>query len=179
MLINRMALADAQTLAIRKLLSKAAYDSQVAPGPPLPKSHPSPSLIEKLYLECASLYTSARALVKTPGKARDADDVLPSLRHYLADEARYCSALAHKWAGVDGGESGGQKAGQAVAFLQWSKEELEELKGDSKGISIGGKDRKEWKGKVTDELTAVSVFLRSYKKLNDSVRAFHLFLTWV
>lgn len=61
-----MALADAQNLAIRKLLSKAAYESTLTPGPPLPKSHPAPALVAKLHLECAALYTSARSLAKTP-----------------------------------------------------------------------------------------------------------------
>lgn len=64
--VYRMALADAQNLAIRKLLSKAAYDNTLNPGPPLPKSHPSPALVAKLHLECAALYTSARSLAKTP-----------------------------------------------------------------------------------------------------------------
>lgn len=61
-----MVLADAQNLAIRKLLSKAAYESTLTPGPPLPKSHPAPALVAKLHLECAALYTSARSLAKTP-----------------------------------------------------------------------------------------------------------------
>lgn len=65
-----MALADAQTLAIRKLLSKAAFENTISPGPPLPKSHPSPSLAAKLHLDCASLYSSARSLAKTPGASR-------------------------------------------------------------------------------------------------------------
>ncbi|KAH8108008.1 hypothetical protein BXZ70DRAFT_903407 [Cristinia sonorae] len=68
--LSKLALADAQTLAIRKLLSRAAYDSTLSPGPPLPKSHPSPALAAKLHLECVSLYSSARALVKTPGASR-------------------------------------------------------------------------------------------------------------
>ena len=63
-----MSLADAQTLAIRKLLSKSAYDSTLSPGPPLPKSHPSPALLAKLYLECHALYSSAYALVSTVRK---------------------------------------------------------------------------------------------------------------
>ncbi len=65
-----MALADAQTLAVRKLLSKAAYESTLTPGPPLPRSHPSPALAAKLHLECAHCYSTARALVKTPGSSR-------------------------------------------------------------------------------------------------------------
>jgi hypothetical protein len=64
-----MTLADAQVLAARKLRTKAAVESAFRPGPPLPKSHPSPALIAKLHLEAASLYTSARALAKTPAAA--------------------------------------------------------------------------------------------------------------
>ncbi|KAI0075765.1 hypothetical protein K474DRAFT_1663868 [Panus rudis PR-1116 ss-1] len=68
--LSKMALADAQVLAVRKLLTRAAYDSTLTPGPPLPKSHPSPALAAKLHLECVSLYSSARALAKTPGASR-------------------------------------------------------------------------------------------------------------
>jgi hypothetical protein len=64
-----MTLADAQVLAARKLRTKAAVESAFRPGPPLPKSHPSPALIAKLHLEAASIYTSARALAKTPAAA--------------------------------------------------------------------------------------------------------------
>jgi len=159
----RMALAEAQTLAIRKLLSKSAYDSTVTPGPPLPKSHPPPGLVAKLHLECASLFASARSLVKTAsgpkhktrfkppfGKNKGANDdaneggsveeVSPQLKRYLADEAALHSALASKWLGVDCGESGGlDRAGQAVGYLQWAKKELEELKdGTKSGVSLPG-----------------------------------------
>ncbi|TFY76996.1 hypothetical protein EWM64_g7016 [Hericium alpestre] len=41
--LSKMSLASSQSLAIRKHLTKAAFDSTVSPGPPLPKSHPSPS----------------------------------------------------------------------------------------------------------------------------------------
>ena len=158
-----MALAEAQALAIRKLLSKSAYDSTVTPGPPLPKSHPPPGLVAKLHLECASLFTSARSLAKTAsgpkyktkfkpsfGKNKGTDDdaneesaveeVSPELKRYLADEAALHSALGSKWLGVDCGESGGiDRAGQAVGYLQWAKKELEELKdGTKSGVSLPG-----------------------------------------
>ena len=164
-----MALADAQNLAIRKLLSKAAFESTLTPGPPLPKSHPSPALVAKLHLECASLYSSARSLVKTPGASksssksklkmslgRDKDrnangddetgeEVAPELRRYLADEIALHAALARKWLGVDAGEHGGtSKGGIAVGFLVWAKKELEELKsGHSSGGIISGEREKE------------------------------------
>ncbi|KAJ7695968.1 hypothetical protein B0H17DRAFT_1054391 [Mycena rosella] len=138
--LAKSALADAQTLAIRKLLSKSAYDSNVAPGPPLPKSHPSPALLAKLHLECAALYSSARAL---------AGEITADLRRHLGDAAAFHGALARKWLGVDAGE--GDRGGDAVGFLVWARKELEELKG-----------RK-------SELESVSVFLKHYKKANDSL----------
>ncbi|KAJ7043911.1 BRO1 domain-containing protein [Mycena alexandri] len=164
--LAKSSLADAQTLAIRKLLSKSAYDSNVTPGPPLPKSHPSPALISKLHLECSSLYSSARTLAKTPssagkGKAKGSSsadgEVSADLRRYLNEETVFHDALARKWLGVDAGENGGSdRGGDAVAFLLWAKKELEELKGRKK-------DR------ISDELDSVNVFLRHYKKVNDSL----------
>ena len=175
-LFRRMSLADAQTLAIRKLLSKAAYDSNVTPGPPLPTSHPSPALIAKLHLECASLYSSARSLAKTPGSSKGPEgqeEVSTDLRKYLADEAAFHGALSRKWLGVDAGENGGRaKGGEAVEFLRWAKKDLEGLKDSSKGVSLG-KAEKEKKGqkkeKVLNELAKVTVFYKHYKKMNDSV----------
>ncbi|KAJ6557276.1 hypothetical protein DFH09DRAFT_1248226 [Mycena vulgaris] len=138
--LAKSALADAQTLAIRKLLSKSAYDSNVAPGPPLPKSHPSPALLAKLHLECATLYSSARAL---------AGEIAADLRRHLGDASALHAALARKWLGVDAGE--GDRGGDAVGFLVWARKELEDLKG-----------RKA-------ELEGVGVFLKHYKKVNDSL----------
>ncbi|KAG5221366.1 BRO1 domain-containing protein [Salix suchowensis] len=159
-----MSLADAQSLAIRKLLSKSAYDSNIAPGPPLPESHPSPILLAKIHLECASLYSSALSLAKTsaPSKGKDTGDgdVRTDLQRYLSDETSFHNALARKWLGIDAGENGkGDKGGEAVGFLAWAKKDLEELKD-------GGKRRKE---KVADELQTVTVFWKHYKKVNDSL----------
>ncbi|KAG5653518.1 hypothetical protein H0H81_012591 [Sphagnurus paluster] len=177
----KMALADAQSLAIRKLLSKAAFESNITPGPPLPRSHPSPALIAKLHLDCASLYSSARALAKTTsGRKRPASapesnsEVSAELRRYLADQMTLHSALARKWLGVDAGEKGGtEKGGDAVGYLAWAKKELEELKDGTKGIHIargGDKDVKDrLKERVTDELESVNLFFKYYKKTNDSV----------
>lgn len=183
-----MALADAQQLAIRKLLSKAVSDSTFTPGPPLPKSHPSPALIAKLYLECASLYASARALAKTPGASRptimhrnsdkdnhrhDSEEVAPELRHYLADAAQLCSALSHKWLGVDAGENGGSaRGGEAVAFLAWAKSELEDLKDGRHGVILDKEKREKkerMKERVTEELASATTFLKHYKKMNDTL----------
>ncbi|KAI0084890.1 hypothetical protein BDY19DRAFT_997290 [Irpex rosettiformis] len=202
--LSKLALGDAQNLAVRKLLTRAAFDSTVSPGPPLPKSHPPPALASKLHLECAALYSSGRALVKTPGASRSSishshssssnskfklpgkssgssgkddnvsDEVVPELRRYLADEISVHNALAHKWLGVDYGETH-DGAGTSVGFLMWSKKELEELKGggSSSGLNIGS-DREKMmrdarKARVHAELESVGVFLKGYKRMNDSM----------
>ncbi|KAI0675398.1 hypothetical protein C8Q78DRAFT_1012205 [Trametes maxima] len=196
--LSKLALADAQNLAIRKLLSKAAFESTLTPGPPLPKSHPSPALVAKLHLECASLYSSARSLVKTPGASRSAsksklklsfgkdksgggaqdetgEEVAPELRRYLADEAALHGALARKWLGVDAGEHGGtSKGGIAVGFLVWAKKELEELRsGSSSGSVMEGEREKDMrerrKARVQQELESTNTFLVGYKKMNDTL----------
>ncbi|KAJ7505496.1 BRO1 domain-containing protein [Mycena galericulata] len=164
--LAKSSLADAQTLAIRKLMSKSAYDSNVTPGPPLPKSHPSPALISKLHLECSSLYSSARTLAKTPssagkGKAKSGSsadgEVSTDLRRFLSEETAFHDAMARKWLGVDAGENGGtDRGGDAVGFLIWAKKELEDMKGRKT-------DR------ISDELDSVNVFLKHYKKVNDSL----------
>ena len=65
-----------------------------------------------------------------------------------------------------------EKGGEAVAFLQWAKKELEELKDGGKLINIGNADKEQeerWKNMVADELSAVNVFYKYYKKMNDTV----------
>jgi hypothetical protein len=192
----RMALAEAQTLALRKLLSKSVNDSALTPGPPLPKSHPSTALIAKLHLECASLYSSALSLANTPGasksklglkslgkdKEKDADsveEIVHELRRYLADEAAYHAAIGRKWLGVDAGENSGMdKAGTAVGFLVWAKKELEELKDGGKSrLGISSEREREVKDKrkktVLNELASVNAFLKHYRNVNDTVRLLH------
>jgi len=176
-----MAQADAETLAIRRLLSKSTYDSNVTPGPPLPASHRPPSLLVKMHIECASLYSSARTLAKTPGSTKGDSssssnkEVSADLRRYLGNQAALHSAMSHKWLGVDAGEKGGtEKGGEAVAFMQWAKKELEDLKDGGKKISLGTgaaeKDQEDkWKRTIQQELESVNLFYKYYKKMNDTV----------
>jgi hypothetical protein len=153
-----MTLADAQLLAIRKLLSKSTNDSALIPGPPLPKSHPSPILIAKLYLEASALFGTARGLVTTSTSSslkikRDEGQVSSSLRQYLTQMQTLASLLAHQWLGVDAGEQG--HLGEAVGFLLWAQEELQSIDAD-----YG--ERK----KIKKQLEA---FLAGYRKDNDSI----------
>lgn len=201
MMYDRMALADAQSLAIRKLLSKAAYESTFSPGPPLPKSHPSTVLIAKLHLDCAALYSSARTLAMAPSKSNLASGLKASfgstsksqsdsggisgvsadLLKYLERESKFHTAIAHKWFGVDAGETAKTgKGGEAVGFLKWAQQELEDLHTPrlSKGLGLGrdavrdrdqDSKRQDKKMRIEKELKSVKTFLEHYRKINDSV----------
>lgn len=160
-------MADAQTLAIRKHISKAVFDSNVYPGLPLSKSHPSPNFIAKLHLECRSLLISAKSLAKASGGS----DISTELRKYLTDETTFHAALAYKWLGVDAGENGGlSQAGYAVGFLGWAKRELEEMK-DSRLLHFGKGDKgQDRKTQILEEMESIKTFHTYYKKANDSVR---------
>lgn len=67
--LSKVCLAEAQALAIRKLVSPSvgkAVDT-VTPGPPLEKGHPSASLLAKLHLNVVEELESATGLLKTVG----------------------------------------------------------------------------------------------------------------
>ncbi|KAG9316761.1 hypothetical protein JVU11DRAFT_2823 [Chiua virens] len=190
--LAKMALADAQSLAIRKLLSKAAFESTLSPGPPLPKSHPSTALLAKLHLDCAALYSSARTLAMAPSKSSltsglkasfgstsksqndSGGEVSAELLKYLDKESKFHAAIAHKWLGVDAGEiSRTGKGGEAVGFLKWAQQELELHiprlpKGLAKDRDQDGK-RQDRKARIEKELKSVKLFLDHYRKINDSL----------
>ncbi|KAM0787598.1 hypothetical protein ACM66B_003666 [Microbotryomycetes sp. NB124-2] len=170
--------ADANLLAIRRLLSRAisVATSTTTPGPPLSSSHPSPSLLAKLHLHVYALYDEARALVKAASRNPDAQgEISPLLRRYLSDGRSLSQALGYKWLGVDCGENGsGDRAGDALGWLAMAKSELEQVQGKTTGLKslkIGkgkaaGKTRK---SKVSEELDSVAAFASAYKKVNDTV----------
>ncbi|CBQ69211.1 conserved hypothetical protein [Sporisorium reilianum SRZ2] len=65
--LSKVCLAEAQALAIRKLLSPSvgkAVDT-VTPGPPLERGHPSASLLAKLHLSVVEEMESAVGLLRT------------------------------------------------------------------------------------------------------------------
>lgn len=85
---------------MRKLLTKAAADLAIAPGPPLPKSHPSPALLAMLHLEAAALCSGALALLRIPGASR-ARLKSPAKSHTSSFKAKFGRS---KSSGVDKGE---------------------------------------------------------------------------
>jgi hypothetical protein len=161
-LYTRMTLADANAIAILKLLSP--YHPSITlqtTSLPLPKGHPPPGLLAKLNLHVASLYTGARSLLKSNGS-----DIDRSLLDYLKKESGLADIRGRKWLGVEAGEtSRGEKVGIALAWLEDAGKRLKELK-----LDAGGKDeRRERKGRLGMEEADITAFSKLYKQMNQTV----------
>lgn len=182
-------MADAEKLAIRRLLSKsvAVAEAVIRPGPPLPRGHPSPSLLSKLYLNVYGLYGSARSSAKSVGQSTSSklnilkrdkaqpeeaqDGISQDLRTYLSDGRTFSSALAYKWLGVDAGENAG-KIGESLAWLGLSKQALLQLQGQSKlsfAARKGKVERAKRKDRLVEELEDIEAYIKGYKHTNDTV----------
>ncbi|POY74819.1 hypothetical protein BMF94_2092 [Rhodotorula taiwanensis] len=189
--LAKMCLADANLLAIRRLLSRSlsVAHSTTTPGPPLPPGHPSPSLLAKLHLHVYTLYDEARTLVKTvssstasgprsnlTGAASSSGEIVLPLRRYLSDGRTLALALSYKWLGVDAGERASPPAtGDALGYLALAAQELDAL-GDKdkglkklKGFGKGREAGKGRKGKVQEERESTEAFRSAYEKVNDTV----------
>lgn len=169
---RRMCLADANLLAIRRLLSRSlsVAHSTTTPGPPLPPSHPSPSLLSKLHLQVYTHYDEARSLFKSHSSS--STEISPLIRRYLSDGRQLALALSYKWLGVDNGER--SETGEALGWLGLASKTLEELNDKDKGlnkfkIGKGKSAAKGRKGKVQEEIESVQAFAKAYKKVNDTV----------
>ncbi|CAD6570078.1 MAG: hypothetical protein CYPHOPRED_003733 [Cyphobasidiales sp. Tagirdzhanova-0007] len=194
--VSKLCLADAEKLAIRRLLSKSVAVAQAThtPGPPLPRSHPSPSLLAKLYLNVHQHYDSARALAKSVGNSatvrgtlmknlmRDnsastsstdssSDAIAQDLRTYLTDGRTFSSSLGYKWLGVDAGENA-NKTGEAISWLGLARTGLLELQSRAKVVMPlrkGKAERSKRKDRIVEELEDIDAFMKSYKRTNDMV----------
>ncbi|KAJ9121671.1 hypothetical protein QFC22_002291 [Naganishia vaughanmartiniae] len=189
-----MALADANSLGIQKLLSP--FSSTIAfqsTSLPLPRGHPSPGLLAKLYIEVATLYSSARNLLKTMKTSKGSsleglnidDDIEPGLLAYLRKEWGLADVRSRKWLAVEAGEhSSGEKVGQAIAMLKDAQNRLDDLRkhgdigastmkkmrGLKIGRSSGGKEEKsERKGRIAQEMAEIESFLKTYTHMNNTV----------
>ncbi|GAA5998717.1 hypothetical protein JCM5350_005398 [Sporobolomyces pararoseus] len=170
--LSKMCLADANLLAIRRLLSRSlsVAHSTTTPGPPLPPSHPSPSLLSKLHLQVYTHYDEARSLFKSHSSS--STEISPLIRRYLSDGRQLALALSYKWLGVDNGER--SETGEALGWLGLASKTLEELNDKDKGlnkfkIGKGKSAAKGRKGKVQEEIESVQAFAKAYKKVNDTV----------
>lgn len=193
---SSICLADAEKLAIRRLLSKSVAIAQAVtiPGPPLPRGHPSPSLLSKLYINVYTHYDSARSLAKSVGSSggmkgqikqtfrRDksnnenddsAEAISSAFRTYLSDGRAFSAALSNKWLGVDAGENG-TKAGDAIAYLTVARNGLLDLQKRAKtvfSLRKGKVERAKRKDRLVEELEDIDAFLSAYKHMNDTVSA--------
>lgn len=158
-----LALADAHAIAIQKLLSAFPITATTSLLP-LPKGHPPPSLLAKLFIHLYTLYNSSRSLLKTVGSGAGGkpakkssssysssqdvitqvqidDEVIPELLEYTKKEANLAQIRARKWLGVEEAEKG--QVGVGIAWLQ---DALEKTKTGAtttnkmkiKGLKIGG-----------------------------------------
>jgi len=155
-------------------MTKSSYDSVVAPGPPLPSSHPSPALLAKLHLEASALCASAESLLRIPASRKKDMDVVEPLLLYAHECAALHGALARKWLGADAGAH--DAPGVAVGFLRWAKRELDALHDGAGRLRGGGKEegrdgRRERREHITAEAEDAVQFLRYYTRINDTVRA--------
>ena len=146
----RICLADAERLAIRRLLSRSYNEALLSSGPPLPTSHPSPSLLSKLQLNIHSLYASALSLLP--------NNINSDLKSYVESMVHLNLGLGMKWLGVNEGER--NSVGESVGWLELSEKELEETlkKGKIKA-------NKEF---IHRELEMVKRFHRASKRDNDT-----------
>ncbi|KZO98781.1 hypothetical protein CALVIDRAFT_478004 [Calocera viscosa TUFC12733] len=161
--LPKIAMADANALAIRKLMSRAVAESITVPGAALPKSHPAPSLLGKLWIHVHGEYATARSLLTKSTSLSARDEVAADLRKYLERAAAHALAMAFKWFGVDAGEH--ERNGAAIAFLTAAKEEL----GVLKDRGAAGENKGQRKELMAEEIDSVSQWLRRYKVANDSI----------
>ncbi|KAN0062755.1 hypothetical protein ACQY0O_004950 [Thecaphora frezii] len=136
--LAKLALAEAQTLAIRKLVSPsiAHATDTITPGPPLPKSHPSPSLLAKLHLDAAAHFESARSLAKTVGKRTTASSKSSDFGHHAYVPP---AASPHDLTdGLDpGSRGGGGSGGKRAVFGKLKSLASRDASGASSGKGGG------------------------------------------
>lgn len=144
-------------------MTKAISDMGISPGHPLPRSHPSPSLLAKLHINVYNLYEGASNTFDALSK-QSSSEVISPLRDYVQEGRKMYRMLAYKWLGVDLGEAG-LKMGEAIAWLQMAKALATEM-GGKPGLTIGKKKVKR-RNRVVVELESVESFLKAYSKVND------------
>lgn len=171
----RVYLADANLLAIRRLLSrsKATAYTTTTPGPPLSSAHPSPSLLAKLNINVHALYDESHSLIHKPSSLKNLNGTtfIPSIANYIALGRSVSLALSYKWLGIDAGENGGrEKCGESICWLGLAEAELKEIESGGKVMGIAKGKGKEKGGKVHEELESVRSFRSGYEKVNDTVR---------
>ncbi|PLW12086.1 hypothetical protein PCANC_21939 [Puccinia coronata f. sp. avenae] len=166
--LAQQTLADAERLAIRRLLSRSAMDRHAHPGAGLPKSHPSPALLAKLELNVHQLYSSAKDAYKL---ASGLGEIASSLRSYVSEGRQVALGRGYKWLALEAGEQANQN-GEAIGWLGLARETMKAVCSGSVLAVRNGSLKNDWarkKGKVEQELEEIDKFLKAYEQLNRTV----------
>ncbi|MBW0518350.1 hypothetical protein O181_058065 [Austropuccinia psidii MF-1] len=166
--LSRVALADAERLAIRRLLSKSAMDRHTTPGAGLPKSHPSPALLAKLELNVYQLYCDA---INGFNLAIGVGELLGNLRDNATQARHFALGRGYKWLAVEAGELINRPS-EAISWLGLARKEIKGLNNGPGSIIRNGflkNERSFWKEKVEHELEEIDTFLKGYEQLNRTV----------
>ncbi|KAI7949649.1 hypothetical protein MJO28_008470 [Puccinia striiformis f. sp. tritici] len=167
--LAQQTLADAERLAIRRLMSRSAMDRHANPGAGLPKSHPSPALLAKLELNVHQLYSSTKDAYKL---ANGAGEICSSLRSYVSEGRQLALGRAYKWLALEAGEQANQN-GEAIGWLGLAREAMKAVSSSGSVLVVRkGSLKNDWarkKGKVEKEMEEIDKFLKAYEQLNRTV----------
>ncbi|WAQ87657.1 hypothetical protein PtA15_8A563 [Puccinia triticina] len=166
--LAQQTLADAERLAIRRLLSRSAMDRHANPGAGLPKSHPSPALLAKLELNVHQLYSTAKDAFKL---ASGAGEISSSLRNYVSEGRQVALGRGYKWLALEAGEQASQN-GEAIGWLGLARKAMKAVCSGSVLAVRNGSLKNDWarkKEKVEQELEEIDKFLKAYEQLNRTV----------
>ncbi|KAL0088326.1 pH-response regulatory protein PalC [Phycomyces blakesleeanus] len=143
--LSKMALADAQSIAISKALVNTGL---------------SKALAAKLYMGVAEQYEMAYGLISS---IKGTQEVSSELRRYLADGSQFYKAMAKKYLALDANDR--QNLGEAVGFVRDCKADLRAIQ--HSGLS---KTRRSAVSlRACNEEEAVTELLQKLTMINDTV----------
>ncbi|RCH90383.1 hypothetical protein CU098_009439, partial [Rhizopus stolonifer] len=145
--LSKMALADAQSVAIHKALATGSI---------------SKSLIAKLYMGITGQYEMAFGLISS---INGTQDVSNELKKYLSDGTLFYKAMAKKYLAMDANDN--SKMGQAVGFARDSKTDLRSIQHAS--LSKAHIRKSAMAARAAKEEEAVTELLSKYTMINDTV----------
>ncbi|SPO30891.1 uncharacterized protein UTRI_05491_B [Ustilago trichophora] len=165
--------------------SKQQYQQQSRISGPHDAS-PSPTSLGGGPTGANSFYAPPSSTTSIAGGLDQNLEITSSLLKYLTFSSTFHRAMAYKWLGIDSGESASCKIGSAIAFLNLSSTllsstSLKDLTSTLSNISVSSSSllpstssklktrQRGQKAVVEQELSTVSHWLESYRKLNDTV----------
>lgn len=145
--LSKMALADAQSVAINKALTTSTI---------------SKSLVAKLYMGVAGQYEMAFGLISSISGTQD---VSTDLKKYLSDGTQFYKAMAKKYLAMDANDN--QKMGQAVGFARDCKADLKAIQTSS--LSKAHIRKSAIAARAAKEEENVNELLQKFTMINDTV----------